>query len=594
MQLRLLRLRFRRRLRKGQRQVEDLSSQAEQNIEKLLFRRFDRLVNVRRFVTAWLLLMVILISAVVAQTVLLSGYFQTLRPVPGGIYNEGVVGTFTNASPLYATTDADTTVSRLIFSGLFTYDDQNKLVGDLAKDISADTFGSTYTVHLKPGLTWHDGKPVTSDDVVFTYQMIQNPDAQSPLQSSWQGVKVTASDPLTVVFELPGPLASFPYNLTNGIVPKHILGSVKPVDLRSSDFNTLQPVGSGPFSWEAIQVSDADPSESQQQIALNPFDKYQAGKPKLQGMVVHAYASEDQIVDAFKDGQLTGLEGLTSVPKELEDMSSMQVHSIPMTAATMVFFKTTSGVLADKEVRQALVEGADVPAIINGLGYTARAVREPFLIGQIGYNPATVQSSFNRSAAEAKLNADGWMVGKNGIRSKDGQPLKFTLSGTNTPEYRYVANTLKTQWKALGVDVRVQLERPADFETTLSSHGYEAILHGISIGADPDVFVYWDSSQSDIRSSNRLNLSEYKNTTADTALEAGRTRIDPALRALKYAPFLQAWQQDAPALGLYQPRLLYLTKGPVFGLSDNVINNSVGRFNNVVNWEIRQAKVTDN
>jgi peptide/nickel transport system substrate-binding protein len=308
---------------------------------------------------------------------------------------------------------------------------------------------------------------------------------------------------------------------------------------------------------------------------------------------VHAYASEKQIIDAFKDGQLNGLEGLTSVPKELQGMSSMQEHSFPLTAATMVFFKTTSGVLADKPVRQALVQGANVPAIINGLGYAVRPVREPFLVGQIGYNAVSVQSGFDRSAAEAKLTSAGWLLGKNGIRAKDGKPLTFVLSGTNTPEYRYVASMLKSQWRAIGVDMKVELERPADLQTTLGSHGYEALLYGISIGADPDVFVYWDSSQSDIRSSNRLNLSEYKNTTADTALEAGRTRIDPSLRALKYAPFLQAWKDDAPALGLYQPRLLYLTNGPVFGLSDKAVNNSVGRFNNVVNWEIREAKVTN-
>ncbi|HXE10117.1 MAG TPA: hypothetical protein VN554_01700, partial [Verrucomicrobiae bacterium] len=131
------------------------------------------------------------------------------------------------------------------------------------------------------------------------------------------------------------------------------------------------------------------------------------------------------------------------------------------------------------------------------------------------------------------------------------------------------------------------------FQSTLTSHGYDAVLNGIAIGVDPDVFVYWDSSQADVRASHRLNLSEYKSPTADTALEAGRTRIDPALRVIKYKPFLQSWQQDAPAVGLYQPRLLYLTNGPVAGLSDSAISTPTDRFINVQNWEIRQAKVTD-
>jgi peptide/nickel transport system substrate-binding protein len=249
MSTRLIRLRFRRRVRKGQQQVGDLSVQAEQHIDRHLFRRFERLLPIRRFLTAWLGLLLLLIGGLIIQNLSLSGYYQTLRTVPGGIYNEGLQGRFTNANPMYATSDVDTTVSRLIFAGLFTYDNQGKLVGDLASGYSVDSHGTTYTVHLKPHLTWQDGKPLTSSDVVFTYQSIQNPDAQSPLQSSWAGISVTAPDPNTVVFKLPGVLAAFPSNLTNGIVPRHLLADIPPSDLRSADFNTVNPVGAGPFAW---------------------------------------------------------------------------------------------------------------------------------------------------------------------------------------------------------------------------------------------------------------------------------------------------------------------------------------------------------
>ena len=149
------------------------------------------------------------------------------------------------------------------------------------------------------------------------------------------------------------------------------------------------------------------------------------------------------------------------------------------------------------------------------------------------------------------------------------------------------------EWRAVGVDVPVILQDSNDFQSTLSGHDYDALLYGVSIGVDPDVFVYWDSSQADVRAAQRLNFSEYTSTTADIALEAGRTRLDPTLRIIKYKPFLQTWQVDAPALGLYQPRLLYVTHGPLFGLTDHAINSNADRFNNVQNWEIRQARVTD-
>lgn len=594
MHKRRIQLRFRRQLRKSQRQVEDISFQAEQNIEQHLFKRFGRLGEVRRFVIGWTLLLGMLIGGVLVQNLTLSDYYQTVRTVPGGTYTEGVLGTFTNASPLYATSNADASVSRLLFSGLLRYNDKGALIGDLASGYTVDEKGITYTINLKPNLKWHDGKPLTSADVLFTYKAIQNPDSQSPLQGSWRDIVVTTPDPKTIVFTLSSPLASFAYNLTNGIVPEHLLGDVPSGDLRSSDFNTARPVGSGPFTWQAIEVNRDQRDNEQEQIALMPFKDYHNELPKLQQMTIHAYASRDQLISDFKNNNLTAAVGLTSVPKELSDLKSMQEHNLTLKAANMVFFKTTSGVLADQKVRRALVQAADVQQIIKSLDYPARAVREPFLTGQLGYDPAFAQPEFNLKAAKTELDTAGWLaVKQDGVRYKDGKPLTFALSAADTPEYEMVTSKLKQQWQALGVKLNVQLQNPIDFQSALTYHTYDAVLYGISIGPDPDVFVYWDGSQADVRSSNRLNLSEYKNASADAALESGRTRLDPALRTLKYRPFLQAWQQDAPALALYQPRLLYLTNGTVSGLNEYSITSPTDRFNNVTNWKIRQAKVTN-
>ncbi len=593
MRTRLIRLRFRRRLRKGQRQVEDLGTQAEQGLEEHLLKRFEHLAPVRRFVVGWIGLVLLLIAALVGQNVSLSDYYQSIGTIPGGIYSEGIRGRFTNANPMYATSDADASVAKLIFAGLFRQNAEGKLVGDLANDYSTDSHGNTYIVHLKPHLTWQDGQPLTARDVVFTYQAIQNPDAQSPLQSGWQGIQVSAPDARTVIFKLPDSLASFPYNMTNGIVPRHLLARLPAASLRSADFNTVHPVGAGPFAWQAVQVTgDGNPKNAGQQIALTPFQAYNGGAPKLQQFVVHVFASEQPLLAAFKNKQLTGIEGLSERPARLQGKTGVIEHSLPLRAATMVFFKTSAGVLANQSVRQALVEGTDVPTIVHQLDYPARLVREPLLVGQLGYDPALAQSAYNLKAAKAKLDADGWITTKDGLRGKGNQRLAFSLTAADTPEYHRVTHELERQWRALGVKLDVQLQGAADFQNSVSSHSYEALLNGISIGVDPDVFVYWDSSQADIRSSNRLNLSEYKSAAADTALEAGRTRLDPTLRIVKYKPFLQAWQHDSPALGLYQPRLLYLTNGTLSGLDEGAINTPTDRFANVENWKIREARVT--
>lgn len=594
MRTRLIRLRWRRRLRKGQRQVEDLGVQAEKQIEQNLLKRFDRLINVKRFVAAWVSLMLILIGAVVAQNFALGNYYQTVRTVPGGIYTEGVKGRFTNANPLYATSAADASVSRLIFAGLMRYDEHGRLTGDLAQSYKIDSSGMIYTITLRPDLTWHDGRPLTSEDVVFTYQTIQNPDAKSPLQSSWQGIEITAPDKRTVVFKLPGILAPFANNLTNGIVPKHLLASVPARELRSAQFNTVGPVGAGPFAWEAVEVKGSiDPKTAQQHIALLPFENYALGKPKLQKFVVQVFADHEQLIEAFASKRLTGVEGLPEVPESVKGTTTTHEHSLMLRAATMVFFKTTQGILNDKAVRQALVEGTNVPRIVKQLGYNTRQVKSPLLAGQLAYDPKLTQPGYNLKAASAKLDAAGWQTNKSGTRSKDGRPLVINLTVADNPEHRRVAKQLLQQWKLLGVKLNPQFLNPTDFQNALTHHDYESILNGIAIGPDPDVFVYWDSTQADVRSANRLNLSEYNNPKADTALEAGRTRHDAQIRIIKYRPFLEAWRDDSPAIGLYQPRVLYLTNGHVNGLTQKPINTAVDRFSNVHNWQIREARVTD-
>jgi peptide/nickel transport system substrate-binding protein len=584
---RATKLRFRRRLRMRKLQVEEFGQQAEQQLERNFFRRLERLAFVRRFVAAWLLLLVLLGGCVVAQINGLRTYYQVPQAVPGGTYTEGILGSFTNANPLYATTPVDTSVSKLLFASLMTYDEKNNLKGDLAESIQVDDRGTTYTVKLKPNLTWHDGKPLTAEDVVFTYQTIQHPDAQSPLRSSWKGITVAAGGRRTVTFTLPNQLSAFPYSLTNGIVPKHLLAGKSMSSLRTLAFNSTQPVGAGPFKFKALEVTGADVKSREERIALEPFEQYHAGRPKLSRFVVHSFREEKQLIDSFRKNDIDAMVGLTQVPPELESDGSTRAYNLPQTAAVMTFFKASEGVLADVKVRQALVRATDNEAVIQALGYPTIPVREPLLQTQVGYNPALVQLAYNPALAKQGLEEQGWHVGKGGLRFKDGTPLTFNLIAQDNSEYATVSAELQKQWRKVGVDVEVVLQSGVDFQTTLSSHGYDALLYGISIGKDPDVYVYWDSRQADPRSETRLNFSEFKSQAADIALQAGRTRADASLRAIKYQPFLQAWRDDAPAVGLYQPRFLYVTRIKVYGLNEHPINAEVERYTNVANWMIR-------
>lgn len=586
----LFRLRTHHRLRQFVARLKQLLQWLEEQLDRNLLRRWGKVRFVWRFVLVWLGLFVLLGGCVVAQLSALNSYYQVLKPTPGGLYSEGMVGAFTTANPLYAVSDIDTNVSRLLFASLLSYDGHNQLAGDLADRWDVNGDGTVYTVHLRPNLTWQDGQPLTSADVAFTYRTIQNPDARSPLLSSWQGVQIATPDSQTITFTLPNPLSSFPYSLTNGIVPQHLLQSVSPVDLRSISFDTADPVGAGPFQWSSIGVSGSGP-DTEEQISLLPFRHYWAGMPQLTGFSIYAFPDSKSLRQAYDSSEITAMVGLDSVPASVNRDQTAQVYNLPLTAGTFVFFKTSSPLLGDGTIRQALIAAVNPQAIVQALGYPAVRVDEPLLKGQLGYNSSYTQATNNPLLVQTLLNGAGWRASANRIRSKSGQPLSFTLAVANTAEYSKVAQLLSQQWRSVGVDAKVVLQPPDEFQATLSSHSYDAVLDGISIGVDPDVFVYWDSSQADIRSANRLNFSEYKSKAADVALEAGRTRLDPQLRTIKYKAFLQAWQQDAPALGLYQPRLLYISRTPIYGLGTHQINSGADRFDNVQHWMIHLAWV---
>jgi peptide/nickel transport system substrate-binding protein len=568
----------------------ELGHHADEQIEELLIRRFDRLISVRRFIFLWVLLFFLLFFCAVIQLRGLSAYYQTLKPIPGGFYNEGMVGNFTNSNPIYATGEADVAVSRLIFSGLFKYDDKNNLVGDLAKNWQINTAQTRYLVHLKDNIHWHDGQPFTADDVVFTYQSIQNFEAQSPFYTSWKGITVKKIDAHAVVFELPNSLSAFPYSLTNGILPSHLLKNIPPTQMRSASFNA-NPIGTGPFKWKFVEVAGNSSTNRQQHITMSAFDKYWSGKPKLDGFSIITFSDNQHLIDAFKKKQLNAISGLESLPNELSKDPNIHTYATPLTGAVMAFFNNTNPILSDAAVRQALVNGVDRKQVVSVTNYPVEPINGPLLNTQLGYDPAIGELPFDAAKANDLLNKAGWVQADGNIRTKDGKPLVVNLTYQDTPEYTQVARFLQSQWQKLGLKVNLLGRSTEDLQTSvIAGHDYDILLYGISLGVDPDVFVYWHSSQSSITSAGHLNLSEYKSRAADQALEGGRTRPDPALRVVKYKAFLETWVQDAPALALYQPNFVYITNGPVYEYERKADNSGADRFYSVNQWMVRQKR----
>lgn len=591
MQLRRFRLRFRRGIRKRQRQASDLSAVAEDSLDRYILKRLARLLQVKRFIFGWLGLIILISIGSILQFRALSSHHLELAPQEGGIMREGVVGTFTNANPLYAQTEVDISASKLIFAGLYKYNSSGELVSDLAQKYELDSTETQYKVTLKQDLKWHDGKSLKAKDVVFTYKSIQNIEAKSHLLSSWRGVIVQEVDEYTVLFQLTNSLSAFPHSLTTGIIPEHILGKTSPTQLRSSKFNNENPVGSGPFKFQSISLDVTD-EKVDSRLVFEPNQDYYASAPKLERFVIKAFQNESDLINAFTSGEVDSMVGLKTAPDDIDTEISNEIR-VPLSSEVMVFFRNGQEILKDQVVRKALVLAVDKQQVINSLSHPVLIVGQPLVSQQVGYNKAYNQQSNKKEEASALLDSVGWKRDTvTGIRSKDGKPLKFKLFSATNSEFTSISANLQKQWREAGVEVEVALQSDEDLQATVNTHNYDSLMYGISVGADPDVYAYWHGSQGDIRSETRLNFSEYKSPVADNALEAGRTRSEAVNRAIKYRPFLEAWQNDFPALGLYQQQFLMVANKNLAGFNSNFIHTSADRYTDVNQWTVKKTPQT--
>ncbi len=572
--------------RSRRRQVGELTDSASRNIDRHVFRQLPNFAEVGRFIGAWVLLFLLLIAGLVYQSRGLRQYYMTPQAIAGGVLSEGIVGTYTTPNPLFASTTIDLSVSKLIFNSILSYDDDGNLVNDLAASISRSENGLRYTVKLRDDVYWHDGQKFSSKDVAYTYKAIQNSDTRSPYFVSWQGIKIETPDELSVIFTLPSALNPFPHSLTNGIVPAHILESQSFDELRGSDFNS-RPVGTGPFKLNrVVRLDDFETIQKRQRVELDRNNGYHKGSPKIDAMVIYALSDEADLRDNLNRHTIDAAV-FNSYPQFIPDSSgNYVVQSVPLLAGSYLFFNTSKQPFDNVEFRRALALGTNTTKLLGGLGYPAGEVNGPLMKYQVGYDADIVQPEYNADEARKILDSLGWVVGStSSIRMKEGIPLSINLLTLENSDFSRVASTLQGLWRDdLGIRLDITTKKPLELQPAILQHNYDTLIYGISIGSDPDVYAYWHSSQA---ANDRFNLSMYKSEAVDAALEAGRTRPDIALRAAKYKPFLEAWQKDVPAIGIYQPMMFYVSTSQIHGFNPRSINTISDRFYNVHLWQIR-------
>ena len=668
---------------------------------KSQWRQFFRTLN-KREKTAFFVLLGLFLSSFLALSLIF--YFKNTEKIPakGGVYTEGVIGSPRFINPVYAAaSDVDRDLTELIYSGLMKYDENGKVIPDLAKEYKILENGKVYEFSLKENLLWQDGKPLTADDVIFTIKTIQNPSIKSPVRSNWLGVKIEKISEKAVRFELENPSAVFLENCTLKVLPQHVWQDVTPQNFPLSIYN-LNPIGSGPYKLKNL-IQDKQGNVKSLELVANP--NYSENRPHIPKINFLFFDTEDDLIKAFNSQQIKGFSLLSSATRaiaegeqDLKNIKDFSEYHLFLPRYFAVFFNPEkSKILAEKKVREALNYGTDKKEIIDKvLSGKGEAVDSPILPKIYGFAEPTKIYEFNPETSEKLLEEAGFAKTDNGLRSKNienksnfsrlasgsstksGQfksdlglgsqgsevkelqkclakdpevypggevtsyfgkktkeavikfqekykeeilepyglkkgtgeikessraklnklcypaseetaSLSFSLSTVDQPALKEVAEILKNQWERLGINLEIKTSALSNLgEEIIKPRNYDMLLFGEVLGAVPDPFPFWHSSQ---KKDPGLNLAVYENKKSDKLLEEARQTMDNEERKNALEKFQEILIEDAPTILLYNPDYIYLVAKEFKGINTKIIVDPSKRFADAENWYIKTKRV---
>ncbi|MDD5589647.1 MAG: ABC transporter substrate-binding protein [Candidatus Portnoybacteria bacterium] len=528
-----------------------------------------------------------------------------VAPALGGIYREGIIGSPRYLNPVLAqTNDADRDVTRVIFSGLFKYNSKGAFIPDLAESYQIGDSGKTYEVFLRKNAFWHDGQPVTAEDVIYTISIIKDPNYRSPLRANWYGVEVEKIDDFAIRFKLKNPYAAFLSNLTAGILPKHIWQNISFVDFPLSERN-LKPIGSGPYFFKKLEKNKDGTIKT---LELEAFKDFYLEGPYLSQIVLRFFGNEDDALASWRKGEIQGVSYVSAVNYQAaknRQNNGVNIYSLSLPRSFSLFFnQEIQKTLSDKNVRLAMAHAIDKNELVRQvLGGFGQPIHSPIPPGMLGYSNDIKIYEFNIDKAKEILESNGWVdKDGDGIREKimekgkDPVKLEFTLTTISWPELVSAADFVKNSWEKIGIKTNVEANDALSVQQeNIKSRQYQILLFGEVLNIDPDPFSFWHSSQ---KKDPGLNIAVYDNSKVDAILQDARQDIDQASRAKKYEEFSKIIVEDLPAIFLYSPSYLYPLSNQIKGIdfkkapenSEEKIFMPSDRFSEIEKWYIKTKR----
>ncbi len=513
-------------------------------------------------------------------------------------YIEAVVGEPSRVNPLFAhLNDADRDLVSLTFSGLTRLGAGSEVLPDLAEKWEISEDGKIINFRLRSGVTWHDGSEFTSADVVFTYNLLRDPDLQGdPDQAAlWRQVKCEAPAKLLVACRLPAPFAPFLAYAAIGILPKNPLKGVTGKAMFDSPFNQA-PVGTGPFrlaqldeehavlvrhgKYHLSQPDVADPSPARSTDLIGEIDL--VFFPDIPSAAAAVVRGEAQGILLDSSAGQDDFETISSLAR-------IKSYSANRSAYTALYLNNNSPPLNEAPVRRAIALAIDLDAIIDsGLGGRAQKAGTPIAPGSWAFNGDLEPPKQDLAQARTLLEEEGWLISDGSeARFRNDIELAISIITDRDPLRAFIARAISEQLAEIGLKVTVEQQDSATLISDfLAPREYEAAVFGFDSGADPDPYPAWHSSQA---AGNGRNLAGYSDEEADALMENARTTDDLDERQRLYFTFQQLFRDDIPSIILYYPAYTYFATEQVEGVQLGVLVYESSRFRNAHEWSFSAA-----
>ncbi len=517
-----------------------------------------------------------------------------LQPVSGGLYSEALIGSLGRLNPVLDALNApDRDVNRLLYSGLVKFDERGLPQPDLAESWGISADGKTYNFSIRPQAVWHDGAPVTSDDVVFTVDALRSDASPLPndVKEMWRQIQVVPLDEKTLQFRLPAAFAPFLDYLTFGILPKHLLGGTSVEAMQDAPFN-LQPIGSGPFRFQRFLSEDGRIVG----VALQAFEQYYLGRPYLDEVIFRYYPDATSALNAYRAKEVLGISRVDeSILKEVLAEVGLNLYTARLPALTILFLNLDHPDLPffqDATIRRALLMGLNRQRMIdqlrNGQAILADSVILP---GTWAYYEETERIPYNPEEALNLIKKAGYTFPAEGgeARQKEGVALSFELVYPDTPGFAELAENIAQSWTKLGVKAT---PRGVPFETLMSQYleprTYQVALVELNFtrSPDPDPYPFWDQAQI----AEGQNYAQWDDRLASEYLEKARITSDWGERARLYRNFQVRFLTEMPALPLFYPVYNYAVDDTIQNVRIGPLFDATDRFSNIFQWYIRAQR----